>query len=386
MPSDVLIAFVIFQFVFFSLDLYILIKTDSGIARKQEYTFFCLLALAHMFYLVFNSIWSLQEYEVLTLPNWLMSINCIVSYLSITGCGFLFFRYTIEKIQLKIMQKSFMKAIYLVPVALVDILVLTSPWTKLIFSIDSDNKLVEGPIYVLFLMVSSIYLLSVIIIAAYNLIVSINISERRSSVSLIFAMMIIVLFVVVDSLLPKVAVLPAAAFAAIIVIFMNMQESNIKSDALTGMNNRRKAYEYLSLQLSNVNMDNPMYLFMCDLNSFKEINDLYGHIEGDEALLITSTVLKNIASRYDGFTARLGGDEFLMCISKFKNNDFNPDSLIKEIDNEILIEAQKSSKPYGITISVGYYKCINKNESINECINNADEMLYENKRIFHENE
>ena len=63
--NDALIAFVIFQTVFFFLDIYVYSKTNRDIARKGEYTFFCALIIIHMFYLIMNSLWSLQEYGIL---------------------------------------------------------------------------------------------------------------------------------------------------------------------------------------------------------------------------------------------------------------------------------------------------------------------------------
>jgi diguanylate cyclase (GGDEF)-like protein len=52
---------------------------------------------------------------------------------------------------------------------------------------------------------------------------------------------------------------------------------------------------------------------MLDLDKFKSVNDTYGHAAGDEALEITSHVLKECFS--DGFVARLGGDEFLVALA-----------------------------------------------------------------------
>jgi diguanylate cyclase (GGDEF)-like protein/PAS domain S-box-containing protein len=88
----------------------------------------------------------------------------------------------------------------------------------------------------------------------------------------------------------------------------NFEQQNIKhanTDFLTGLNNRRSLFEYLT----GLGENSKISLIMLDLDKFKSVNDTYGHAAGDEALEITSRVLEECFK--DGFIARLGGDEFL---------------------------------------------------------------------------
>jgi diguanylate cyclase (GGDEF)-like protein len=89
------------------------------------------------------------------------------------------------------------------------------------------------------------------------------------------------------------------------------EQQNIKyanTDFLTGLNNRRSLFDYLSGLGKNIRIS----LIMLDLDKFKSVNDTYGHAAGDEALKITSRVLSECFK--DGFIARLGGDEFLVAL------------------------------------------------------------------------
>jgi diguanylate cyclase (GGDEF)-like protein/PAS domain S-box-containing protein len=91
----------------------------------------------------------------------------------------------------------------------------------------------------------------------------------------------------------------------------NYEQQNIKyanTDFLTGLNNRRSLFEYLTA----LDRNSKISLVMLDLDKFKSVNDTYGHAAGDEALEITSRVLKECFS--DGFIARLGGDEFIVAL------------------------------------------------------------------------
>ena len=89
----------------------------------------------------------------------------------------------------------------------------------------------------------------------------------------------------------------------------------VSTDALTGTANRRRFQEYLmtTLELSN-SIHTSVYLALIDIDAFKEINDTFGHVAGDN-------LLKNFAERLRAFEAenifiaRLGGDEFGIVIS-----------------------------------------------------------------------
>ena len=52
------------------------------------------------------------------------------------------------------------------------------------------------------------------------------------------------------------------------------------------------------------------------MNDFKNINDNFGHNEGDRALIVAATALKQVANKVKGFTARIGGDEFIIVVEK----------------------------------------------------------------------
>ena len=59
MDSDILLAFSVFQLTFLLLDIYILSMTGRDIARKGEYTWFGVLILTHMVYLILNTVWTM---------------------------------------------------------------------------------------------------------------------------------------------------------------------------------------------------------------------------------------------------------------------------------------------------------------------------------------
>lgn len=85
----------------------------------------------------------------------------------------------------------------------------------------------------------------------------------------------------------------------------------VNIDALTGIANRRRFQEYLETVIANhVASDaSKVHLALLDIDSFKEINDTFGHDVGDDLLRVVSGRLCELTSE-DVFVARLGGDEF----------------------------------------------------------------------------
>jgi len=93
------------------------------------------------------------------------------------------------------------------------------------------------------------------------------------------------------------------------------------TDFLTGLNNRRSLFEHLKNQRSVPRLS----LITIDLDNFKKVNDTYGHKAGDNALIVTSRIIRE--AFHKDFAARLGGDEFLVAVSR----DVDEDTLKAEV-------------------------------------------------------
>jgi diguanylate cyclase (GGDEF)-like protein len=87
------------------------------------------------------------------------------------------------------------------------------------------------------------------------------------------------------------------------------------TDELTELYNRHYAMERLNQELErSLREKTSITLIMFDLDSFKNINDKYGHSKGDEILKKVGKILKNSFRKYD-IVSRMGGDEFLAIIT-----------------------------------------------------------------------
>jgi diguanylate cyclase (GGDEF)-like protein len=97
-----------------------------------------------------------------------------------------------------------------------------------------------------------------------------------------------------------------------------MQEKLLQlsqADGLTGIANRRAFDEILAREWSRaIRHDEPLSLLLFDLDKFKDFNDEYGHLAGDECLKQTARLLKSAAARPTDFAARFGGEEFVILL------------------------------------------------------------------------
>ena len=94
--------------------------------------------------------------------------------------------------------------------------------------------------------------------------------------------------------------------------FVYVQRTQIYNDALTGLNNRKRLFFMLETKIPQADKEHPMILYLLDANRFKQINDKYGHAEGDNALISIAECMIQLAGEYNIFVARYGGDEFMM--------------------------------------------------------------------------
>jgi diguanylate cyclase (GGDEF)-like protein/putative nucleotidyltransferase with HDIG domain len=89
-------------------------------------------------------------------------------------------------------------------------------------------------------------------------------------------------------------------------------ESSATTDYLTGLPNARSLFLQLDRELARCKRDTaPLIVMVCDMDGFKQINDRFGHLEGNRVLRLFAQRLKDTCREYD-YVARMGGDEFVL--------------------------------------------------------------------------
>ena len=150
-----------------------------------------------------------------------------------------------------------------------------------------------------------------------------------------------------------------------------------KRDALTGLYNR-VAFQHVfrELRFAPENKGRSVTVIMSDLDGLKYINDHFGHADGDNAICMVANALKK-ACPEPAVCARFGGDEVFAVLI----GDCDPETLVKNIDNELDEYNKNSGLTYFVTTSSGAYTTkLNEDFDILKALKIADEKMYEVKK------
>ena len=174
-----------------------------------------------------------------------------------------------------------------------------------------------------------------------------------------------------------VPIITVGVMISFLLAYINSLQLMISIDSVTGISNRRVILNHLEEQHASLKKDEKLYFLFIDIDSFKMINDTYGHNEGDKALRIVAEALKEICLDTKGFCARYGGDEF--AVVQVLKSDEDITDLKKQIYNYVEDKNNKQRLAYTLSVSIGCAEYTPEAESVLEVISNADENMYNNK-------
>lgn len=166
-------------------------------------------------------------------------------------------------------------------------------------------------------------------------------------------------------------------------LYYNKKVNNFAiHDELTGVNNRLgfniKAKEMIK---ECKNSGKQFMMITGDMDNLKGINDVFGHLEGDNAIRMVAKAFSSVKGE-NGYVARLGGDEFVIMMTGLFDDEYTKsiiDSIHKYLDQYNLT----SGKPYKVCVSLGcYYNFISENNSQNNDV--LDEYLYVSDQFMYQ--
>ena len=381
--NSLLKMYLILNVFLFILSVYIFFRVTPDLGKKSEYVFFRVFVVALQVYLVMNSLWTMQEYDMIQLPYALFVIITMLSYISVGFNAFCFYGYTMIRFDYEFGKKLWASLLGLSPLFLSIILLFISLGNGMIFSVTPDNHVVTGPAYLVLPGCSFIYLIAIVSVAVKRSFKTRTSYARKEAISYIGVVTFFMVWGILDGYFDRITIIPIAIFSVILFLFVSLLQANVYTDALTQMNNRRKTEEYLTDQIENLSETSPLYIFIIDINSFKQINDNYGHAEGDAVLVLFSSAVKEVISTYSGFASRYGGDEFVLAWRPQKQDEMGPKEFMDEIHKKFTEMCKDANKPYEISFSCGYVRCVDSQKTFATYLKEADQMMYKNKREFH---
>ena len=150
--------------------------------------------------------------------------------------------------------------------------------------------------------------------------------------------------------------------------------TNLSSkDVFSGLFNKNYMHQIIAASLAD---KKEIQVAFMDINNFKEVNDTYGHLSGDQVIVYLASLLLSSSKENDFVCGRVGGDEFLIVYE-------HQDSL-EDIVNEILLKVEAhpfehEGKVFHVSIATGYEKNI-PGDNENSILERVDKKMYEIKR------
>lgn len=163
-------------------------------------------------------------------------------------------------------------------------------------------------------------------------------------------------------------------------LYINLQNEATLIDSLTKLYNREYLLRYLNESIHKYNHQKLLCGMMIDINSFKYINDTYGHLEGDFVIESVGSILMKEVGK-NGIASRYGGDEFIIV------KTFDKKEEIQELKNEIIKDINEFNHhhtlPYEVALSIGIGIYQESFHDVDEFLRSIDKKMYNEKTKYY---
>lgn len=153
------------------------------------------------------------------------------------------------------------------------------------------------------------------------------------------------------------------------------------TDVLTGLYNRRAFYRLMESITKKPEIRKDALILLIDLDHLKKVNDAYGHLNGNRYILAFSEMLRDYQSKMK-IAARMGGDEFLFVVYGLENRQAGEEIINWLMSNRDIREVVlDNGEEVLLEYSIGYSYYMQEDTDYQSLIKQADEMMYEDKKL-----
>ncbi len=366
--------------ILFAIMLFREIGTDG---RQTKQIFFINNVICYMLYFTSDIFWVMMLHDVLPRTQISSSIVNFANAVFLTFIALYWFIYIEISQNVEYIKNVRKRLIVSIPVALH---IITMAVLFLFFpsAVLKEDFTLTDMYYFLFIAIPTLYIIASSIRSFSRAFKKENYAVRRQYLVCAAYPLVLVFFGVVQTLFFKAVLFCFGVTINMIYIYIISLNDQVSMDELTHLNNRTQLKKYLATEHGRPGSDRDVhYVLMIDLNKFKQINDQFGHVEGDMALRRTADALKMACSFLSvrSFIARYGGDEFIMII---KTDDEEAIKALCANIKNTLVRLNKEANPgYDLTASIGYASYSGDLKSFQGALAKADEALYEDKKATH---
>ncbi len=297
--------------------------------------------------------WALVDVGYLGESKSFLYLSNLFTYLLLSVCAYLWYILS-EAIQNdKSVENDITRLILSIPVWISGILCVSAYRTGLVYYIDENGKLVGGKLYLILVIVPFSYMIAASVKAFYR---AFN-KDKYADRNIYFMIGMFPLTpIVMGALQAKYWRIPMVCYGTVVAVYyvyITMLDNLISLDPLTQINNRHQMFKYLAQKMRNEDPGMSLFVLMVDIDDFRNINETYGRLEGDRALVRVANSIKSACQgpRNRFFVSRYGGDEFVVIAQMAYKAEAV--WLSDQIKNNIKRMTQDLGLSYNITVSVG---------------------------------
>ena len=329
----------------------ILIRNNETLNKQQRQRFIMSFLL-----IMVISVLEMTTVIVYDGPASLRWINILANYLGfgLTPAVSIFLATALDKNQ-STKYAFLLEALYLL------FLAITFP-QKLVFYVDYNNQYMRGNFFI-------IYLICYFVSILYLLVITLRVArayQSKSKNSVYFIVVFLLIGTIVQVIFPQIHVTWLCVTLLAMLFFTYCNGMWQQLDQLTGLLNQNS---YLN-KTASLSQNGTLLVF--DVDNFKQINDTYGHLNGDKCLETIAACIKKAYFK-DGFCYRIGGDEFCVLLNK----DADEEVCCKNFEAEL--QNKRETLDFLPYVSIGSASFV-VGDNIMSVKEAADQMLYQSKK------
>ncbi|MDV3425894.1 MAG: GGDEF domain-containing protein, partial [Bacillota bacterium] len=245
-------------------------------------------------------------------------------------------------------------------------------FTGWFFYFNIHNEYVRGPYF----FHTQLICLGFYLYSVYLPVKNRNLISRRYLMAMIKFLIPAIVGISLQMMFYGLSLIFSSTSISILIIYLSIQNRDLERDYLTGLYNRMELDKFLSRKFKD--SSKLWGALMIDIDDFKNINDNYGHITGDRAIIKASEIIKN-CFHADDFISRFGGDEFVVIVDIKDEEDLY--KITERLQGKFDNYNRRKESPYELSVSIGgslYDR--DKFKNSDEFIHFIDSIMYKNKR------
>lgn len=278
----------------------------------------------------------------------------------VSACGYVFrpaVAYLVLQIAIRKASRV-VKWLSSIPMIFEIIVSFSALFTDIAFGYDAHNQFYRGPLGITPFVIGALYGI-LLVVATFWLVRK---AQWEEGMFVLIIAIVNVSGTVLESIYKLDGILPSSIAVSVTFYYLFFHTYQNDRDALTGVLLRRKFYQNAQKWGSSITG-----VVSIDLNGLKELNDHYGHNEGDKAIKTLADCVESVRTQKASFY-RTGGDEFMMLCRKMSEDEIQ----------EMIQKIRQKMKQTEYSCALGY-AMFDFEQGLEEVCQKADENMYENK-------